>query len=58
VLANGKKNGCPLCSYDIKESSVGVTLSDQPVGPGASYRDRVVAQSILDDLLNALGGGP
>jgi RHS repeat-associated protein len=26
--------------------------------PSASYRDRLVAQSILDDLRNALGGGP
>lgn len=26
--------------------------------PNAPYRDRVVAQSVLDDLRSALGGGP
>jgi RHS repeat-associated protein len=25
-------SGCPLCSYSIKESSVSLTLSDEPVG--------------------------
>jgi RHS repeat-associated protein len=30
--ANGKPPGCPMCSYDIKESSVSVSLSDTPVG--------------------------
>jgi RHS repeat-associated protein len=29
--ANGSNN-CPLCSYNIKESSVAVSLSDTPVG--------------------------
>jgi len=29
---NGGKPPCPLCSYDIKESSVSVSLSDVPVG--------------------------
>jgi YD repeat-containing protein len=30
--ANGKPPDCPMCSYDIKESSVSLTLSDTPVG--------------------------
>lgn len=32
--ANGgpNKGQCPLCGYDIKEATVGVTLSDTPVG--------------------------
>jgi len=32
VPANGKCSGGPMCGYDILESSVSVTLSDQPVG--------------------------
>ena len=30
--ANGPPNGCPMCAYNIKESSVSLTLSDTPVG--------------------------
>ena len=30
--ANGPGKNCPLCGYDIKESSVSLTLSDRPVG--------------------------
>jgi YD repeat-containing protein len=30
--ANGSSPKCPMCAYDIKESSVGLTLFDQPVG--------------------------
>lgn len=30
--AGGRPNNCPLCSYDIKESSVSLMLSDAPVG--------------------------
>ena len=31
-LASGGPNGCPMCSYGIKAATVGLTLSDQPVG--------------------------
>jgi RHS repeat-associated protein len=30
--AGGRPNNCPLCGYDIKESSVSLMLSDAPVG--------------------------
>ena len=30
--ARNNQNRCPLCGYDIKEATVGVTLSDLPVG--------------------------
>jgi len=29
---NHPPNNCPMCGYDIKEATVGVTLSDLPVG--------------------------
>lgn len=32
VEANGSKNKCPMCAYDIKEATVSVSLTDQPVG--------------------------
>jgi YD repeat-containing protein len=34
IPVNGKPPGCgsPMCAYDIKESTVSVTLSDTPVG--------------------------
>jgi RHS repeat-associated protein len=31
-LASGGPDGCPMCSYGIKAATVGLTLSDQPVG--------------------------
>jgi RHS repeat-associated protein len=31
-LANNSNNNCPLCGYNIAESSVAVTLADTPVG--------------------------
>ena len=31
-LASGGPNGCPMCSYGIKAATVGLNLSDQPVG--------------------------
>jgi tetratricopeptide (TPR) repeat protein len=45
--ANNGPNGCnsPMCGYDIKEATVGVTLSDTPVGYvppiGASMKVKV-----------------
>lgn len=30
--AHGSPSGCPMCSYDIKEATVGLTLFDTPVG--------------------------
>ncbi|MGH7025089.1 MAG: hypothetical protein ACREEB_16085, partial [Caulobacteraceae bacterium] len=44
ALANAL-GGCPMCGYNIKESVVGLTLSDQPVGytppVGPSARVRI-----------------
>jgi RHS repeat-associated protein len=54
-LATGKPVGGRFHSQKATDSSRGLQkwLTNNP---GASYRDRVVAQSLLDDLLSALGG--
>jgi RHS repeat-associated protein len=42
----GQQGGCPMCAYDIKQATVGVTLSDVPVGYvppiGPAARVRIV----------------
>jgi hypothetical protein len=55
-LATGLPTGGKFHSIKAQETINGLQrwLRNQP---GASYPDRLVAQSLLDDLLSALGGG-
>ena len=56
-LATGQKVGGVFHSQKGAESVRGLE-NWLKANPNAPFGDRVAAQSILDDLRNAMGGGP